>query len=233
MNLQAARQGGGGARQGATGDAGAAAGLPAHEVVYRDLRARVLHGVLAPGQAVTIQGLTQDLGAGMTPVREALRRLMAEGALEFRGNRRISVPVLTASDVEQLRHARLALEPDLARRACLTARPQDIAALQAIDAKLDEAIRRGNVHGYLVENHHFHAHLNALAGAPILWGLVEGLWLRFGPSLRVVCGQFGTRNLPDMHKDLIDAMKMGNAEAAAMAMAGDVEQGMEMIAQAL
>lgn len=233
MHLQAARQGATGPAQSPTAEPGATAGLPAHEVVYRDLRARVLHGVLEPGQAVTIQGLTRELGAGMTPVREALRRLMAEGALEFRDNRRISVPVLRASDVEQLRHARLSLEPDLARRACLNAAPRDIADLQAIDSQLDEAIRRGNVHGYLVENHRFHARLNAMAEAPILSGLVEGLWLRFGPSLRVVCGQFGTRNLPDMHKDLVAAIKLGNSEAAAIAMAGDVEQGMEMIAQAL
>lgn len=209
------------------------AGLPAHEVVYRTLRGRVLYGELEPGQAVTIQGIVADLGAGMTPVREALRRLMAEGALEFRGNRRISVPMLQASDVQQLLYARRALEPELARLACRNITAEDIATLVEIDAALDEAIRRGNVHAYLVENHRFHTHLNACARAPILTGLVEGLWLRFGPSLRVVCGQFGTRNLPDLHKDLIDALKSGDCDAAARAITGDLEQGMEMVAQAV
>ena len=52
---------------------------PAHERIYRQLRDLVLYGDLAPGQAVTIQGLTARLGAGMTPVREAIRRLIAEG----------------------------------------------------------------------------------------------------------------------------------------------------------
>ncbi|MBT9383925.1 GntR family transcriptional regulator [Pseudooceanicola sp. CBS1P-1] len=209
------------------------AGLPAHEIVYRELRARVLFGQFEPGQGVTIQGLVSDLDAGMTPVREALRRLMAEGALEFRGNRRISVPALTAADLDQLLVARRALEPELARRACQRLNQADILAMEAIDSALDEAIRRGNVHDYLVENHRFHAYLNARAEAPILSGLVEGLWLRFGPSLRVVCGQFGTRNLPDMHKELICALKAGDQEAAAAAIAGDLEQGMEMIRQAL
>ena len=59
---------------------------------------------------------------------------------------------------------------------------------------------------YLVENHRFHSDLNSLADAPILTGMVDRLWLRFGPSLRVVCGQMGTRNLPDRHKDVLAAL---------------------------
>ena len=51
--------------------------IPAHETVYRKLRDLVLFGEIAPGQAVTIQGLTDQLDAGMTPVREAIRRLIA------------------------------------------------------------------------------------------------------------------------------------------------------------
>ena len=60
------------------------AGLPTHELVYRQLRDMVLFGELLPGQAVTIQGLIQHLSAGMTPVREALRRLIAEVRLNFK-----------------------------------------------------------------------------------------------------------------------------------------------------
>jgi DNA-binding GntR family transcriptional regulator len=65
--------------------------IPTHEVTYVQLRDMVLTGRLAPGQPVTIQGLIRDLGAGMTPVREAIRRLTAEGALQLHDNRRVSV----------------------------------------------------------------------------------------------------------------------------------------------
>ncbi len=218
MNLQAERD-----------KAVVGAGAPAHEQVYRTLRARILFGELEPGQAVTIQGLTEQLVAGMTPVREALRRLTAEGALEFQGNRRICVPVLTASAVDDLTVARRALEPELARMAVARVKPDRIAALRETDGRLDRAIARGDVRGYLEENYRFHAELNAVAAAPILTALVEGLWLRFGPSLRVVCGLFGTRNLPDMHKDLIAALETGDSDAAARAMEGDVVQGMGQI----
>ncbi len=218
MNLQAEQE------KAVTG-----AGAPAHEQVYRNLRAQILFGELEPGQAVTIQGLTEQMGAGMTPVREALRRLTAEGALEFRGNRRICVPVLTAAAVEELTVARRALEPELARMAVARIKPPRIATLRETDRRLDRAIARGDVRGYLEENHRFHAELNRTAEAPILNALVEGLWLRFGPSLRVVCGLFGTRNLPDMHKDLLTALETGDSEAAARAMEGDVVQGMSQI----
>ena len=205
------------------------AGLPAHERVYRRLRTMVLFGELEPGQAVTIQGLTDRMGAGMTPVREAIRRLTAEGALQALGNRRIEVPVLDAAAVEQLGLARAALEPELARRAATRATADDIARLRATDARLDRAIARGDVAGYLTQNHRFHAELNAIAEAPILTDMVDGLWLRFGPSLRVVCGLFGTRNLPDRHKDLLAALDARDSAAAAEAMHQDVSQGMAQI----
>ncbi|MCE0505587.1 GntR family transcriptional regulator [Roseivivax sp. GX 12232] len=210
-----------------------AARLPVHEQVYRQLRDMILFGELAPGQAVTIQGLTEVLDAGMTPVREALRRLTAEGALDFRGNRRIAVPELDAEALEELTVARRALEPELARRATARIDAAGITRLREIDAALDAAIARGDVGGYLTGNHHFHATLNGFAGAAILTGLVDGLWLRFGPSLRVVCGRFGTEGLPDRHKELIAALEAGAPEAAARAMDEDVLQGMEQIAEGL
>lgn len=209
------------------------AGLPAHELVYRRLRDMILFGELAPGQAVTIQGLTEDLQAGMTPVREALRRLTAEGALDFRGNRRICVPLLTADDVEQLLVARNALEPELARRAAARATAEDIAMLATTDAALDSAIRDGNVYGYLSQNYRFHAGLYALANAPILSGMVDALWLRFGPSLRGILKTLGPSDTPDLHKALLAALADGDAGAASQAIAQDVAQGMHRLRDGL
>lgn len=207
--------------------------LPAHETIYRELRALVLFGDLAPGQAVTIQGLRARLGAGMTPVREALRRLIAEGALEFQGNRRVCVPVLDVHHIRELIFARQWLDPYLAERATARASAADLCALTAIDDDLDRAIRRGDMRGYLELNYRFHRRIYDLADAPILADVADGLWLRFGPSLRVVCGRVGTQGLPDRHKDLLDAMRERNGEAAAQAIRADVVQGMEQVRQSL
>ena len=214
-------------------DAAPAPRLPAHETIYRELRALVLFGDLAPGQAVTIQGLCERLGAGMTPVREALRRLIAEGALEFQGNRRVSVPLLDAGNIGELIYARQWLDPQLARRATGRSTRADLDRLTDLDDDLDRAILRGDMRAYLELNYRFHRTLYEMAAAPILTEVADGLWLRFGPSLRVVCGRVGTEGLPDRHKDLLAAMRAGDAEAAAEAIRADVVQGMEQVRQSL
>lgn len=206
---------------------------PTHELVYRQLRDQILFGEMAPGEAVTIQGLTARLDAGMTPVREALRRLIAEGALVFMGNRRVIVPLLSVANIDELIFARRVLDKQLARLAAKQASKADIVDLERIDALLDAAILRGDVRSYLEHNHLFHQRLNIMADAPILRELSEGLWLRFGPSLRVVCGRIGTQNVPDRHKEAIAALRCGDAEAVACAIEQDVVQGMEVVRQSL
>lgn len=206
---------------------------PAHEQVYQTLRSQIMYGELVPGQPVTIQGLTDSLGVGMTPVREAIRRLISDGALMFQGNRRVSVPLLSDDDVEQMIFARISIESELSLRASRNMKPTDIDRLEHIDQQLDRTIADGDVSGYLRLNHRFHETLYAHADAPILNDLAERLWLRFGPSLRVVCGRFGTQSLPDRHKDMIDALRAQDAERVAKATAQDIEQGMELMADVL
>jgi len=207
--------------------------LPAHEIVYRQLRDQVLFGELAPGQAVTIQGLNDALGSGITPIREAIRRLTAEGALAFKGNRRVCVPVLSHTDLAELAFARAALEPHLAEMAAGRVQAADIDVLEAMDAQVNAAIQQGDVRAYLEQNYRFHTALYAHSGADILCAMVQGLWLRVGPSLRIVCGRYGTLNLPDKHAEAIAALRAGRAADVAAAIRDDIEQGQDQIAAAL
>ncbi|NIZ60449.1 GntR family transcriptional regulator [Sedimentitalea sp. CY04] len=206
---------------------------PAHETVYQTLRGQILFGELAPGQAVTIQGLTEALNVGMTPVREAIRRLISDGALVFQGNRRVSVPVLHSKDLDELTYARKTIECELAKRATMRVSADDITTLVQIDDALDRAISAGDVADYLAQNYAFHTTLYQHAEAPILTDLADRLWLRFGPSLRVVCGRFGTQSFPDRHKDILNALRKADPEFAALAMERDVTQGMEQVSMGL
>ncbi len=207
--------------------------LPDHERAYRALREMVLYGELAPGQPVTIQGLGALVGLGMTPVREAIRRLTSQGALVFKGNRRVAVPELTLTQFGELAFARRAVEPELARRAVEKIEENHIEALAAEDAAVDVAIEKGDVRGYLEHNHRFHETLYALSGAEVLIAISEMLWLRSGPPLRVMLGRHGTANLPDKHREALDAMRARDGDAVAAAIRGDIDQGIAQVTRSL
>ena len=207
--------------------------IPSHELTYAQLRDLVLYGVLAPGQPVTIQGLIADLGAGMTPVREAIRRLTAEGALEPQGNRRVTVPRLQPSVLDQLAFARLTIEPRLAELAVAALTPALIDRLADLDATVNQAILDGNVSAYLTANHAFHFALYEASGATVLVDMARSMWLRFGPSLRVVATLAGAAGLPDQHAEALAAMRAGDAKGLAQAMQKDIAQGVDQVRAAL
>ncbi|MBZ0128075.1 MAG: GntR family transcriptional regulator [Rhodobacteraceae bacterium] len=206
---------------------------PAHETVYRHIRDRILYGDLAPGQAVTIHGLASETGASMTPVREAIRRLSAEGALEFQGNRRVLVPRMTPDRLAELAFARLAVEPELSEMAAKIAPPDAPAQLIGIDNSLNDAIANGDAKAYMRTNHAFHFTLYGWAGSTILLPLAESLWLRFGPLYRIISGRYGTQNLIDRHEEAIHALTRRDSAGVAAAIRGDIEQGLEIVRGAL
>jgi DNA-binding GntR family transcriptional regulator len=207
--------------------------IPTHEVTYARLRDMILFGHLEPGAAVTIQGLVQELDAGMTPVREAIRRLSAEGALEPQGNRRVVVPKMTEAMLEQVAFARLTIEPKLAEMAAAHLTPDLIEQLQRIDNTVDRTVQAGDVPGYLASNHAFHFCLYEASEAPVLVDMARSMWLRFGPSLRVVCARFGRDALPDRHLEALAAMRAGDAAALRGAMERDIAQGIDQVRAAL
>lgn len=207
--------------------------IPSHEVTYARLRDMILFGHLAPGAPVTIQGLIADLGAGMTPVREAIRRLTAEGALLPQGNRRVAVPQLSAEMLEQVAFARLAIEPKLAELAAPRLTAAQIDRLEVIDAAVNRAIDAGKLPDYLAANHAFHFALYEAAEAPVLIDLARSLWLRAGPSLRAVIDRYGREAAPDLHREALAAMRAGNAKGLARAIEQDIQQGVDHVRQAL
>ena len=207
--------------------------IPTHEVTYARLRDMILFGVLEPGQPVTIQGLVADLGAGMTPVREAIRRLTAEGALLPQGNRRVTVPQMTGAILDQVAFARLTVEPKLAELACAALTPQVIDRLAAVDQRVNRAIAAGEISAYLEANHAFHFALYDLSGAAVLLDMARSLWLRFGPARRGVSGRSGALGLPDLHAEALAAMRAGDAGALAGAVQRDIAQGVALVRAAL
>ena len=208
------------------------ADLPAHERVYRALRARILSGEMAPGEQVTLRGLAEELGVSMTPAREAVRRLVAERALEATASGRVAIPAPGARRLEELFRARELLEPELAVRALPNVEKPTISKLRAIDATIDGYLSEGDVAGYVQANNAFHTTLYALADAPALMALVESVWLQTAPVMRRIYGRLGTAALADYHEATLAALASRDAAALADAIRADVTQGAALLHQA-
>src|SRR3974390_1071109 len=78
--------------------------------VYRELKNSIMAGAFKPGSELTLRSVAEALGTSFMPVRDAMRRLVAERALEMRPSRTIAIPVLSADEFLELRRIRLLLE---------------------------------------------------------------------------------------------------------------------------
>ena len=201
-----------------------------HTSIYDELRRRMITGKIMPGIGLSTRGLALEMGVSQMPVRDALSRLAAEGAVQIRSKRKIEVPAMTADRFQDLLACRLLLEPEAAVQA-LPIGPALLKRLREIDATLDAAMESGDVIAYMECNFEFHFTIYRANKRPTLNRLIEPLWLQFGPFMRVVYGRYGTANLVDQHRKALEAIEKGDAEALRKAIASDIADGMGLIAQ--
>jgi DNA-binding GntR family transcriptional regulator len=209
--------------------ADAEAGQLLHASVYEDLRRRMITGKITPGVGLSTRGLALELGVSQMPVRDALSRLAAEGAVTIRSKRKIEVPPMSEDRFTDLLACRLLLEPEAAVLALPHISPARLRRLTEIDQALDAAMERGDVIGYMECNFAFHFNMYQANGRDTLNRLIETLWLQFGPFMRVVYGRYGTANLVDQHRIALAAIEAGDAAALRAAIAGDITDGMGLV----
>lgn len=197
--------------------------------VYAEMRQRLVTGRMSPGHELSTRSLATELGVSQTPVRDALSRLAAEGAVSIRSKRRVRVPPMTTARFDDLLHCRLLLEPEAAALALPHLTPEHVQRLREIDATLDQAIASGDADAYMSANHAFHFTLYRAQPKETLAQLIETLWLQFGPFMRLVYGRVSNAKLNDSHQAAIRAIEAGDAEALRAAIAADIADGMGLI----
>jgi DNA-binding GntR family transcriptional regulator len=168
--------------------------------VTREIRRSILSGALRPAQELSLRELAAKLGVSTIPVREALRRLEGQGLLTGSagpsGRRSIRVAPLDAEDLHGIYRLRLALEPEIAGRACL------LLSEAALDVLAEVAASFGDEHlgvDEMYEAHH-DLHLRLLAPAATTWDVrtLENLWHAGERYVRLA---FGARdNRGDEHR---------------------------------
>jgi DNA-binding GntR family transcriptional regulator len=200
-----------------------------HARVYRELREAIVTGRFVPGRPVTLRGVAEDLGVSPMPVREALRQLVAERALEMFDNRRVAVPAMSPARFAELCLARAMLEPELATLALPRMTKADIDAMLALDADIDRALARGDTEAYMHRNYAFHFRLYRASGSTVLLPLVESLWLQVGPFLRMVVGRLGTGHVVDRHQAAVRAIRTRDEVGLREAIRADILDGQDII----
>jgi len=203
-----------------------------HESVYTELRHRFVTGRIMPDSTLSTRGLAAELGVSQMPVREALRRLAAEGAVEIRSKRKIIVPAMTADRFSDLLRCRILLEPEAASAAFPYIDRARLKQLKATDRSMGIALRTGDVPRYMEGNFNFHFLIYRAQPRRTLVQLIETLWLQFGPYMRVVYGRFGTADLVDQHSVAIACIEKGDPSGFSRAISTDISDGMGLIGPA-
>lgn len=202
----------------------------AHERVYRGLRTRIMHGEIAPGESLTLRGIGREFGVSMTPARESIRRLVAEGALTLSASGRVSTPEITNDRIEELAALRSLLEVELASRALPRAHIALIDRLQSINGGITEMVERHDAVGYIRSNLEFHRALYLRAQAPAMLAMAETVWLQLGPTMRALYGRLRRTEPPHFHRLIIAALRAGDEPGLRLAVRSDVTQGLKMLA---
>lgn len=213
-----------------TGQRPAEAVGSAHDRVYRSLRGRILVGEMAPGQALTLRGIAAEFDVSMTPAREAVRRLAAEGALTLSGSGRVATPELSNDRIEELAALRALLEPELSSRALPKVHFALIERLELINDGIADAVGRSDASSYIRLNLEFHRTLYLRAQAPAMLALLETVWLQLGPTMNSLYERLGRTGVPRGHRLIMEALKAGDEPGLRLAVRTDVTQGLRLLA---
>ncbi len=201
------------------------------ERVYAELKKLLMQGRFQPGQALKIADLAAVFGTSHQPVREAIRQLVAERALDAEANRSARVPEWDRARLDDLRKARLAIEGLAAEMAAARATEADVARLAHIlDAEI-EADDEARVEASVAQNREFHFTLYRLSGSAVLLPIIESLWLQFGPYLRRSAEFFDGREGRGAkhHTEALRALKRRDPAQVRRAIERDIERVFEIL----
>lgn len=211
--------------------------LTLQERVYRALREAVMAGRFQPGQMLTVRRLADALGTSAMPVRESVRRLAAERAVDMLPNRSVRVPLLSRARFDDLWRTRALVEGEAAALAARAATPEERAAIIAHNEALLAALASGSGDTARERNQAFHFAIYRAARNAVLLPIIESLWLQWGPPLAMAYSRHSalgtglTASTVRRHGGLVAALAGGDADAAREAMAGDIGDAARLFAE--
>jgi DNA-binding GntR family transcriptional regulator len=193
------------------------------DTVYARLRQWVTVGRFQPGERLKIRTVAAAMGVGEMPVRAALQRLAAEGALVNVPNAGVAVPRLSLPEFDDLLQLRMLLEGEAAERGAARLDAAGQKLLGALCKRMARSLARGDANDYLDANEDFHVRLYQAAGSPLLFALIDTLWLKAGPiSTQLFDTPDASAVLNDAHEDLMKALGRRDSAGVRRAVEKDI-----------
>lgn len=205
------------------------------QTVYDDLCDRLIGGQLAPGEKVPLRHIAEGLGVSVMPVREAVSRLVADGALVVSPNRAVAVPVLTLAAFSELTTVRIEIEGFAAEQAAYAHTRSDLARIAGLHDTFQTLSHspRWDRAAALRANRDFHFAIYQAAELPTLIPIIKGLWLKTGPVLNLDAAFSARRetSAAEMHHgDCVAALRARDGAKARAAVRKDIETTAAFIA---
>jgi len=209
-----------------------AGGALASERAYAAIRELIVTGVYRPGDRLRESDLGERFGLSRTPIREGLRRLVAEGLIDFLPNRGAFVASWDDDDVVDIFEIRSVLEGHASYRAATRIEPAEIEQLEALAEEMETRYRRTALEHFRIAqlNNEFHHILLVASRSRLLTTTVESV-LRVALIHRIFL-RYSDRDIQrsfQHHREIIDAMRAGDGEWAKSVMCAHIRAAREII----
>ncbi|HTY32067.1 GntR family transcriptional regulator [Mycobacterium sp.] len=192
--------------------------------VARLIRKRIFDGSYAAGSYVRLDQLAAELGISVTPVREALFALRAEGLIAQQPHRGFVVLPVTGRDVADVANVQGYVGGELAARAAANITDDQLRELKQIQAELEEAYAGADDDRTVRLNHEFHRAINVAADSPKLAQLMSQI-TRYAPeSVFPAIAGWPQQSMKD-HRRILSALKKHDGELARAAMSQHLAAG--------
>lgn len=196
--------------------------LTKNDYAYAELRERILSGTLPAGSVLPQARLAQEIGVSTTPLREAVRRLAAEGLVLLEAHRDARVTDVSAAEARHLYEVRESADPLAASLAATHRTEEDIRRIRAAEAELAPITGEDSIQA-LTAHRDFHRSVYVASGNPILIDILERLWDK-ADRYRMIGlrargdSEIDSRRVAIEHREIADAVAAGAPERAAEAM---------------
>lgn len=203
------------------------------DIAVEQVRRMIVRGHVLPGARLGEPEICAALGVSRTPVREALKLLAAEGLVELRRNRNPVASLIDASELAHLFEVESGIESLAARLAATRMTGADVKRLDALQVRMERHRSRRELEDYFDINQQIHRLIVAGAKNPVLVETHDWLLGRLERARFMALSAEGRWEQSVMeHREILAALKAGDADLAGRLFAQHVERTGAIIAQA-